>query len=587
MENEKPKGFQRKNLVILLLILFWPLGLAALAMNKTFRKSIKTVLFIIFGLIGAFQLLFTIITLVEYQEGSLIERFHASIRVFSGLEEDEEEVVYPQLLPGQSMDGFIDMNQDPYQIYRVEIPETALGIRISITDATEDLDLDLHYGDDISEDADFHAHSSDSLEVLYLYKQYESWFPSGEYLLQVMYQDQFHPRENGKKTDELPYTVRYDTFDAVTMGQPLFPDTPIEGVANYESGYLAHYVLKLPPETDAFRIDVLDTPGDIDLYLSLNNPAPLHDEFLVIAGGLSGAESIIVDTSQIIANKTADSPDEGETESSGNKGAEASGEEETESPQDTEQYYLTVMGTKNPLELDGVVIPPIPFRLMAALGTAVPDTAPSPPILPLDNKGFDAARLATVELFSPSGSVGSGSLIGSDGLIITNKHVARDGGKTPDMLVGITLESSMPSKVLFIAEVVQLHPEEDLALLRITKDRWERPLPEGYRFPAQSVGNSASLIPGDTLMVLGYPIVGSGITRSYYTLSKGIFSGVEASSYKTDALLAPGSSGGPVFDENWNMVGVGVRLAAEHGANLSFFIPQHTIPDEWLTLKNK
>ena len=551
MENEKPKGFQRKSIVILWLILFWPLGLAALTVNKTFRKGTRIALFIIFGLIGYLCMNGILFTVLELREDNIIDK------LLSSLAAPETMADLPRIEPGQSLDGVIHLDQDSFQSFLIEVPETALGIRIAITKTAANLDIFLYHEEEgyKSRQADFSAQGSEARKELYVYKVYESWFPPGEYELEVSYGDEVRPRKNGEWLDEIPFTVKYEVFDSPDMSVDMVPGTPVQAVVNHENGFFTHFALDVPAGTEAFRFDVLDTPADVDLYLSREEPSPLQSDYLVIADSLRGRESIVV----------------------------------SDLPEGGGQYYLTVLGSKM-LGSWETRYASFLFQLLATLDSDPPGQAPRPPILPEAEEGFDTARLATVQLLAPHNQTGTGCLVSSDGLILTNYHVVSDeANETFDVVVALSLGTYERAEELFTGKVIRTNPEGDMALVRITGDRWGRPLPEGYRFPVWPMGEPRSLSPGDPLMVLGYSLLGGGPTLSYYTLTRGVFSGKEEIregifQYKTDTLMAPGNSGGPVCDTGWNLYGLSTSYQVHGGSQLTEFIPIDEIPQEWRQL---
>jgi S1-C subfamily serine protease len=177
-----------------------------------------------------------------------------------------------------------------------------------------------------------------------------------------------------------------------------------------------------------------------------------------------------------------------------------------------------------------------------------------------------------------------------DGLVVTNRHVVvdGDGSMESEIYVAISLDPFEAPEELFTAELVDASPEDDLALVRITGDRWGRPLPDDYRFPAWPLGDPEALAPGDPLILMGYPWMGSGLSRSYFTLTRGVLSGGERTPrgfvYKTDAVISGGSSGGAVTDGNWRLLGLPTFVVSQDSAQLSYFVPVGRIPRDWRDL---
>ena len=461
---------------------------------------------------------------------------------------------YPRLIPGEEAQGIIRPSADGgrYRTFILDVPPDASAIRIRITEAAADLDLFLRYGEEMEDysEADFFSEEEEWLEELLVYKVYETQFSSGRYYLDVAYQWDEVPRRNGEIQEEVPFSLIYDVIDAPSFAKELKPDIDADMTLNSRNLYLAHFFIDVPKRIPALRFDVLDTPGDIDLFLSRDNPAPERDGYLLIGETCLGRESIVYN---------------GEGR-----------------PIEPGRYWLTVIEAS---EKDY----PVPVRITAGFGTEAPLSVPSPPNLPIPPLGPETARLATVQLVNETG-IGSGCLVSGDGLIITNHHVVADdeGSMDSELYVAISLDPFEAPVELFVAQIVESLPEDDLALLRITGDRWGRPLPEGYRFPAWRIGTPETLAPGDALLLMGYPWMGSGLSRSYFTLTRGILSGGERTPrgivYKTDAVIAGGSSGGAVTDGNWRLLGFPTFVVSQDSAQLSYFVPVDRIPRGWRVL---
>jgi len=461
---------------------------------------------------------------------------------------------FPVLVPGETIQGTIqfDNDQNGYRTYLLDVPETASAVRVRILESNADLDLYMRHGQEMEdyEQADFYSESDDWLEELELYKLYETWLPTGRYFLDVAYIWDELPRENGEVFSPISFTLVYEVFDADEMAQVLTPGEAVDFELNQVNGYLSIYTIDVPKRTGNLRIDVLDTPGDIDLFLSRENPAPARGEYLVIADTYLGRETIKL--------------------SRENTFLEAG------------RYYLTVLEATSPDY-------PVPVRLEYSLGINPPSDAPSLPVIPRPADGPEAVRLATVQLVSPAG-IGSGCIVSSDGLILTNLHVVvDDGGRIlPEIKVALSLDAYEAPLELFTAEVIRSSEEDDLALIRINGDIWGRPVPSGYKFPFWQLGNPEALNIGDPLLLMGYPWMGSGLSRSYITLTRGILSGGERSPsgliLKTDAVIAGGSSGGAVSDGRWRLLGLPTFVVSQDAAQLTFFVPVSRIPGEWRSL---
>lgn len=457
-----------------------------------------------------------------------------------------------RLTEGEEQRGILYVDRDDgwYRTYTFDIPVSTVAFRIRVLEATGDVDLFLRYGEGMDDysTADFYSESDDWLEELHLCKAYETWLPAGRYYLDVAYQLDDPPRSNGRIESEIPFSLQLDIFDGMeSLG--LEAGEVTEGLLDDEGGYLSFYHLDIPEDMDAFRLDVLDSPGDVDIFLSRGNPAPTRDGYHTISDTMIGRESLQV---------------------------ESQGEDLTG------RWYVMILEA---VESDY----PVPFSLVFTPGSGVPENAPEPPVLrdPLDP--MDAGRIATVQLAGPWG-IGSGCLVGNEGYILTNHHVVV--GMTEELLdemvVAVSVDPYQVPVEAYRAVVVASSPEDDLALLKITADRWGRPLPADLEFPGWRLGDPGGIRPGEPVMVLGYPWIGSGMSRPYFTITRGILSGGEITPrgllLKTDAVISGGGSGGAVTDGGWRLLGLPSFVVSEDGAQLTYFIPVDRIPRDWRDL---
>lgn len=161
-------------------------------------------------------------------------------------------------------------------------------------------------------------------------------------------------------------------------------------------------------------------------------------------------------------------------------------------------------------------------------------------------------------------SRGSGFIISSDGYIVTNAHVIEDATETM-----VVLESD--EKRVYKASVVGMDLRTDIAVLKIEN-------PEEREFPYVSFGDSDSVLPGDSVIMIGTP---KGLLS---TLTKGIVSAVERSSQyanqvegyiQIDSAVNSGNSGGPLFNERNEVIGV-VSWTRRDTEGLGFAIPTNT-----------
>ena len=162
---------------------------------------------------------------------------------------------------------------------------------------------------------------------------------------------------------------------------------------------------------------------------------------------------------------------------------------------------------------------------------------------------------------------GSGTILGPDGMILTNAHVVTDPDPRyqPDALgVAITVRSDDLPELKYLAEVIVIEPTLDLAIIQIASDLSGNPIdPEKLGLNYVSVGDSDTLELGDLVQILGYP----GIGGETITFTEGVVSGftrepgVDGRAYvKTDATIAGGNSGGLAANLSGEIIGVPTQV---------------------------
>jgi S1-C subfamily serine protease len=145
------------------------------------------------------------------------------------------------------------------------------------------------------------------------------------------------------------------------------------------------------------------------------------------------------------------------------------------------------------------------------------------------------------------GGIGSGVIIASDGLVLTNSHVVAGARR-----VRMTLADGQQAE----ADVLGDDPDADLALLR-------GEVPRGAK--AASLGNSKRLRRGHLVVAIGNPLgfestvtagVVSALGRSLRSRHGRLIDDV----IQTDASLNPGSSGGPLVSSGGEVVGINTAM---------------------------
>ncbi len=168
-------------------------------------------------------------------------------------------------------------------------------------------------------------------------------------------------------------------------------------------------------------------------------------------------------------------------------------------------------------------------------------------------------------------NIGSGFIVSSDGLIITNKHVVSDTDAKYQVLTD--------NKKRYDVEKIYRDPLNDLAILKISA-KGLKPLP---------LGDSSKLQLGQLAIAIGTPLgefentVTSGIISG---LGRGITAGSPFEGYvekldnviQTDAAINPGNSGGPLLNSKGEVIGINTAIAS-NSQNIGFAIPVNTIKD--------
>ncbi|MGI6423460.1 MAG: S1C family serine protease [Candidatus Dojkabacteria bacterium] len=167
-------------------------------------------------------------------------------------------------------------------------------------------------------------------------------------------------------------------------------------------------------------------------------------------------------------------------------------------------------------------------------------------------------------------NIGTGFVVDSSGIIITNQHVVSDN----DAVYTVITNSG---KEYTVVEIVR-DDSNDIAVLKI----------DAKDLKALELGDSDNLLVGQTVIAIGTPLgeyagsvttgVISGLKRSVKTSSGwfGATSKVYENVIQTDAAVNPGNSGGPLISTEGKVVGI--NFATSSGAdNISFALPVNTV----------
>ena len=172
---------------------------------------------------------------------------------------------------------------------------------------------------------------------------------------------------------------------------------------------------------------------------------------------------------------------------------------------------------------------------------------------------FKQQRKGSPEPSEKATSLGSGFIIDSSGLIVTNNHVI-DGA---DQITVV-----MKDKRRLEAKVVGKDEKTDLALLKVES---AKPL------PALEWGDSDKARVGDWVLAIGNPLGLGGSVSAGIISARGrdIRSGPYDDFIQTDAPINRGNSGGPLFDMKGRVIGINTAILSPNGGSIGigFSIP--------------
>ncbi len=158
-------------------------------------------------------------------------------------------------------------------------------------------------------------------------------------------------------------------------------------------------------------------------------------------------------------------------------------------------------------------------------------------------------------------SLGSGVILGTDGIVVSNYHVV---GNATDIRVVLNDRREFSARVLLSDE------ESDLAVLQME---------DAPEMPALELRDSDGVQVGELVLAIGNPF---GVGQ---TVSSGIVSGLARSGtatgnlrgyfIQTDAPINPGNSGGALVDVNGRLIGINTAILSRSGGSngIGFAIP--------------
>ena len=160
-------------------------------------------------------------------------------------------------------------------------------------------------------------------------------------------------------------------------------------------------------------------------------------------------------------------------------------------------------------------------------------------------------------------SLGSGFIVDTSGVVVTNNHVIADADE-----INVILNDGTKIK----AEIVGIDKKTDLAVLKFTPPK---PL------TAVTFGDSDKLRLGDWVIAIGNPFsLGGTVTAGIVSAkNRDISSGPYDSYIQTDAAINRGNSGGPLFNLDGEVIGVNTLIISPSGGSIGigFAVPSKTV----------
>ena len=161
--------------------------------------------------------------------------------------------------------------------------------------------------------------------------------------------------------------------------------------------------------------------------------------------------------------------------------------------------------------------------------------------------------------------VGSGFIISADGYVVTNNHVVEHATE-----IGVILQDG----TRYEATIKGRDPKTDLALLKVNTDA---------QLPFVELGDSDSARVGEWVVAVGNPFGLGGTVTAGILSARGrdINSGPYDDYLQVDAPINRGNSGGPLFNNRGQVIGVNSAIYSPTGGSvgIGFAIPSNLVRD--------
>lgn len=189
------------------------------------------------------------------------------------------------------------------------------------------------------------------------------------------------------------------------------------------------------------------------------------------------------------------------------------------------------------------------------------------PLVVLNENNIKQATVMIMQVSDTTGSpviqcVGSGTLVSADGLILTNAHLVLGNRDcvSDRLVIALTLRVDEPPVPNYVADIVEINPGFDLAVLQISRFLDGRSIDTNtLQLPFVELGDSNSIALDETLYYFGYP----DIQDDPVDVVRGTVSGFTAEArvgsrawIRTNAEVPGLFSGGGAYNLDGELVGV-------------------------------
>ncbi|MBB3019654.1 Do/DeqQ family serine protease [Microvirga lupini] len=161
-------------------------------------------------------------------------------------------------------------------------------------------------------------------------------------------------------------------------------------------------------------------------------------------------------------------------------------------------------------------------------------------------------------------SLGSGVIVDSSGLVITNNHVIENMNE---------VKVALADRREFEADILLRDSRTDIAVLK---------LKDATNLQAVELGDSEALQVGDIVLAIGNPFgVGQTVTQGIVSALARTQVGISDYQFfiQTDAAINPGNSGGALIDMSGRVVGINTAIYSRSGGSIGigFAVPSSMV----------